>query len=768
MFIKQLKTKRKAIGKTNKKVSLRKSQLTPRMALYIPPHLQKTTQQISTTPKQCVRSPPVQLSPEQEKEQKRLVAELKEMGQTYQQMQHQVKSKQNKSLNLVKESKRIPVKKVKMKLPKSDWTKEMNELLVLKNSSYENFIKTGCEGESKIFKEAKVKFRSLLRKARSTPKSYNNPYQVSENSSTKLQSSEQSTEKIESSGDASFSQVEIMEDEYDASQYLAYTQRKEATQEWYRAIVSFRAKISSRKRLLSDVVKIEILDSDEDVPAVASTRFQESQGRICQSTDGSTESTRSSPDVTVTNSHHTGEASMDVSNNEYLNQQFLRRQHDYEREQKFHQIELESKSGGQLSPLRRGDLFADFNFGRNREMMSDPMRKYDTHSPLICDNSAGGNLPKRQNYDDLLSLEKPPPPEPFVGERNRNLLRATPSASGDATAIEEPMVKHLMSELYSDPMHGMNGTTRSSHRQYPYEPPQNSSSSGSYPSASRYPKQMSPFSGRNQQMSGSPRDIEGFGGRLSPYSERRGGQKQLSPYSNRYRNGASSNNNDNNLMELSPYSDMLRHRHTSRQLSPYSDLMRSRGDSPPSRQLSPYSSRLKNRDERVFDAITTFRPTQPPPTSQSPGDHDRRMRTGRSHHNGETMMHPSYARDHPCPEDPASPPHHHQHHQYQHHQLHDHRDRRNFNSRNEDERLVNRNYSGRGRDDHFSPNRGIREGRQRSPAEKYKDRGDHSAKHTSNGRSFAHTKVQRRVPSERRKRSNERERNSNSSKRMKR
>lgn len=587
--IKQMKSKRK-LGKGIASTSLRKSQLTPRMALYIPPHLQKTTQQIQAVSKASAKSsPPVHLTPQQEKVQLELVRKFKEKAKAYQQAQYSAKNnnthKQPENCELNKQRSQPREKTAVSYMTDSLWFPEMKKLLQTKNTAHENFIKSSCKVELQNYKEAKFKLRKLLRKFRSKSKVWPNPYQLDKQASDKTFSSDVSFRH--DSGNS--------EQEYDSSQYLAYTQRREAVQEWYQAIVSFKAKLSCQRKSL-EIIKIESSDSEDELPNKSSSNLHERMsaagGARKSANGGSVVSVTSSPDIIVpSSSRRNTDGSMDASNNEYLNQQFLRRQHDYEREQKFRQTELEMRSG-RISPLGSIGHLTDYNFGRNRDTMDqEPLRSYDF--PMfggLPSRMDAKSFPTRQTYDDLLGIEKMPI-EPFVGDRKRPLV-LVPSVvhvSPGRKVENDPIVHHTIGELCSAPLFGLNRPSGSSHKERRSSPTDRRSSL-----VVRYPRQASTCDLPRKEVP-------------SPYSERhnsleRRSVRQLSPYSDRCRH-----NGEISSRELSPYSDRLRTRGKIRQLSPYSDHMRDRlencandgGRIRSPRLLSPFSSR---KIKRAFES----------------------------------------------------------------------------------------------------------------------------------------------------------------------
>ncbi|XP_018017466.1 uncharacterized protein LOC108674077 [Hyalella azteca] len=383
-------------------MSRTKSQLTPRMALYIPPHLQKQTQPSLNTPKKAVVKSATVQTPQQIKQQQKLRAKLEEFTKSYARKQFQQLRNKTTRQTIHKASSK---KCNKTNLPAEAWTNEMQSLLETKTKCILKFQETGCTSSLRESRKAKNSLRKLLRKLRSKAVVSQNIYHNLNIFHSKFSSSK-SPDRIRCVDDYPCldEDVDIERDRFIPSKIqLIYAQN-----EWAEDIISYTAKITSKKTSLTDVVKVEIIDSDEEVQSSAAG--ERSVG------GGARRAVGSAPDSSP----------MDSSNNEYLNQQFLRRQHDYEREQKYKQISTEART-------RRP----------SRETFEDSLREY-------CQS---GNLKLNLDSSRRSSLVHARSPEPlrppFFPMNPAFSNHGFPGPPEDVP--REPFVKERRLKIYSPP-----------------------------------------------------------------------------------------------------------------------------------------------------------------------------------------------------------------------------------------------------------------------------------------------------------------------------
>lgn len=396
----QRKQSRPAMGRP-------RAQLTPRMALYIPPHLQKQTQpSASMTKKTAAKVHPV-FTPRQVEAEKHLRGKLEEFAKGYIQSQHQVS--ESTPAQFQKSSSRIRPSKPKL-FPNS-WTSALQDLLDTKTKNYLKYKESGCELALRESKKAKAKLRNLLRKARSKNLAPENVY---ENLIKYHQQFERSA-----SPDVFRSSIHLenlSDDEFDEHMedcMSARIERLALQNDWSEAMIRFIAKISMRKLSVPDVIKVEAIDSDEESGNRAST------GRASETSRGNRASGSSEGLA--------DQASLDASNNEYLNQQFLRRQHDYEREQKYRQISVEARTR-RSSPETFDDSLREYAQSGNRKLNVDSSRwpgLQQTLSPPV-DGPSPPIFPVHPSLrgSEGLMFAKEVPKEPFVDKRRLKIYAA--------------------------------------------------------------------------------------------------------------------------------------------------------------------------------------------------------------------------------------------------------------------------------------------------------------------------------------------------------
>ena len=398
---------------------LKRSQLTRRVALYVPPYLQRHQQEAiksqNNSSNDRASTSQATLQPKLNQSQ---YLKMKEIVKNYQLRQFAAVSVPGKSRSHEK-SRVLRNRKNHGKLPDMLWTREMQDLLNQKSNLYKKFMKSGCHVSLIKSKQIKVKLRALVRLARSRMKPTHNPYKAIAIEHAKKYGEEDVSHHDEDvSGDdeeevvlaGSISDVSSNDDEeeeeYDSSYYYSVTRRMGARLEWSQAILDFNSDPTSLRS--HGMVKEEVVDSDVESDNVIEEEGVSSRQKSSRMRDFSGSESRRTPSAPDT--------TLDRSENEYLNQQFLRRQHDYEREQKFHQFGLESRGREQSLFSSRNDSRTNFLSDRTRESSVDSFDR-NLQDYRLHDLNRYKNNTSHQDFDTLLSQHSNPvrTPSPIVG-----------------------------------------------------------------------------------------------------------------------------------------------------------------------------------------------------------------------------------------------------------------------------------------------------------------------------------------------------------------
>jgi len=508
----------------------KKSQLTPRVALYIPPHLQryqkdaalsaavKPNNEISISQKDSKQAKQLKLD-------NALYSKAKEKIKSYQQKQNIAISNSSNSKNNTlsnETNKKIKTKRKKDKLPENLFSCEIKELIKLKNTSYKSFLKNGSEVDLKKSKQAKSKLRYLIRKSRSNLKPAEaNPYKELADIHTKHYGDDSpdlniSTETNTMEVEEKTSDISSNEDEEapDSSFYFSMKRRMSSRLEWSEAILKYN-RDPSYLLSRSGLVKEEVVVSDEDDNHDMNVEEEEESDDDCREKRSRRRDYNKTPAVAGSESETSSrrsvqEVAINSSDNEYLNQQFLRQQHDFERQQKFNQ--LASVNGGRDHSIFSSpdESHTHFLSDKTRDTSNEKSFDQTLKDYRLHDLNRYKNNSAHEDFDTLLSELRPinvkksaaPSPMPCPPEPFRDCVRYKKSKQYSAKTERMEFVKGPQRPEYPE-----------RHSQYPggYKTVRYGS-----PEERSYPLVTHPPSGR-----------------LSPYSERLA-QKETSREVQRY------------------------------------------------------------------------------------------------------------------------------------------------------------------------------------------------------------------------------------------